>query len=219
MILRTVPAGDEYDKDVALAIRYAADNGAKIINCSFGKSFSPQRKWVEDAISYAEGKGALIVHAAGNESEDLDVLKNTNYPDDQPNFNTEFASNFLSVGALAPYFNQGLIADFSNYGKEKVDLFAPGEDVYSSMPNDIFAFQGGTSMAAPVVSGVAAWIAAYFPKHQGPALKKILMDSSIRLPINVLTPDNEEINSFARFSKSGGIVNLYNALLLAQNRY
>ena len=219
MILRTVPAGDEYDKDVALAIRYAADNGAKIINCSFGKSFSPQRKWVEDAISYAESKGALIVHAAGNESEDLDVLKNTNYPDDQPNFNTEFASNFLSVGALAPYFNQGLIADFSNYGKEKVDLFAPGEDIYSSMPNAIFAFQGGTSMAAPVVSGVAAWIAAYFPKHQGPALKKILMDSSIRLPINVLTPDNEEINSFARFSKSGGIVNLYNALLLAQNRY
>jgi len=219
MILRTVPAGDEYDKDVALAIRYAADNGAKIINCSFGKSFSPNRKWVEEAISYAESNGALIVHAAGNESEDLDVMKNTNYPDDQPDFNTEFASNFISVGALAPYFNQGLIADFSNYGKEKVDLFAPGEDIYSSMPNGVFAFQGGTSMAAPVVSGVAAWIAAYFPKHNGSDLKKILMDSSIRLPISVLTPDNEEINSFARFSKSGGVVNLYNALLLAQNRY
>ena len=219
MILRAVPAGDEYDKDVALAIRYAADNGAKIINCSFGKSFSPNRKWVEEAVTYAESKGALIVHAAGNGSKDLDIIKNKNYPDDQPDFNTEFASNFISVGALAPYFNKGLIADFSNYGKEKVDLFAPGEDVYSSMPGGEFAFQGGTSMAAPVVSGVAAWIAAYFPKHRGSALKKILMDSSIRLPINVLTPDNEEINSFARFSKSGGIVNLYNALLLAQNRY
>ena len=87
------------------------------------------------------------------------------------------------------------------------------------MPNGVFAFQGGTSMAAPVVSGVAAWIAAYFPKHNGSDLKKILMDSSIRLPISVLTPNNEQINSFDRFSKSGGIVNLYNALLLAQNRY
>ena len=219
MVLRAVPAGDEYDKDVALAIRYATDNGAKIINCSFGKSFSPNRKWVEEAVIYAEGKGVLVVHAAGNESEDLDVIKNTNYPDDQPDFNTEIASNFISIGALAPYFNQGLIADFSNYGKEKVDLFAPGEDIYSSMPNGGFAFQGGTSMAAPVVSGVAAWIAAYFPKHRGSALKQILMDSSIRLPISVLTPNNEEVSVFGSFSKSGGIVNLYNALWLAQKRY
>jgi len=219
MVLRAVPAGDEYDKDVALAIRYATDNGAKIINCSFGKSFSPNRKWVEEAVIYAEGKGVLVVHAAGNESEDLDVIKNTNYPDDQPDFNTEIASNFISVGALAPYFNQGLIADFSNYGKEKVDLFAPGEDIYSSMPNGGFAFQGGTSMAAPVVSGVAAWIAAYFPKHRDSALKQILMDSSIRLPISVLTPNNEEVSVFSSFSKSGGIVNLYNALWLAQKRY
>lgn len=218
MILRTVPAGDEYDKDVALAIRYAVDNGAKIINCSFGKSFSPKREWVEEALVYAEKKGVLVVHAAGNESEDLDVIKNTNYPDDQPSGSAELVANFISVGALAPFMNQTLVADFSNFGKSKVDLFAPGEDIFSSMPEASYDYQGGTSMAAPVVSGVAAWIASYFPKFSGSKIKSILKDSSLRIPGNAINPSNQDLELFSSLSQTGGIVNLYNALILAQNQ-
>ena len=218
MVLRTVPAGDEYDKDVALAIRYAVDNGAKIINCSFGKSFSPNKEWVEDALVYAEKKGVLIVHAAGNESEDLDVLKNTNYPDDQPGESTELVANFISVGALSPFMSQALIADFSNFGKKKVDLFAPGEDIYSSMPQSTYQYQGGTSMAAPVVSGIAAWIAGYFPKLNGSKIKSILKDSSLRIPGKAINPASQDVELFSSFSQTGGIVNLYNALILAQNQ-
>lgn len=218
MVLRTVPAGDEYDKDVALAIRYAVDNGAKIINCSFGKSFSPNKEWVEEALVYAEKKGVLVVHAAGNESEDLDVLKNTNYPDDEPSGSTELVTNFISVGALSPFMSQALIADFSNFGKKKVDLFAPGEDIYSSMPQSAYQYQGGTSMAAPVVSGVAAWIAGYFPKLNGSKIKSILKDSSLRIPGKAINPATQDVELFSSFSQTGGIVNLYNALILAQNQ-
>jgi len=80
LTVRAVPDGDEYDKDIALGIRYAVDNGAKVINGSFGKSFSPHKQWVFDAIKYAEKKDVLIVHAAGNDAKDIDV--ENNYPND-----------------------------------------------------------------------------------------------------------------------------------------
>ena len=125
MALRAVPNGDEYDKDIALAIRYAVDNGARIINMSFGKSFSSNPEWVIDAIKYAADNNVLIVHAAGNDSEDLDNLENENYPNDQYLGKDEFADNFISVGASTINFNKDLVASFSNYGYQNVDIFAP----------------------------------------------------------------------------------------------
>ncbi len=216
MILRTVPAGDEYDKDVALAIRYAVDNGADIINCSFGKSFSPKAEWVRDAIAYADQRGILVVHAAGNDGKNLDQSTSRNFPDDHGGTQKEFVSNFISVGALTPALEQGLVADFSNYGASNVDLFAPGDQIYSFMPNKGYEFQGGTSMAAPVVSGIAAWIRAYYPKKSASEIKEILLDSSIRLPLEVIVPGTQVFDPFRELSKTGGIVNLYNALIRAQ---
>jgi len=218
MFLRAVPAGDEYDKDVALAIRYAVDNGADIINCSFGKSFSPGAEWVWDALRYAEQNGVLVVHAAGNDGKDLDAPNTRNYPDDSALEGVEIVSNFVSVGALAPSLDQGLVASYSNYGKSKVDVFAPGDEIYSFMPNNAYEFQGGTSMAAPVVSAAAAWLKAYFPKKSAAQLKQILLDSSIRLPLEVVVPGSQLIEPFQGLSKTGGILNLYNALLSAQSR-
>ena len=157
MMIRAVPEGDEYDKDVALAIKYAVDNGAKVINMSFGKSYSPEKKWVDEAVHYAEAKDVLIVHAAGNESEDVDTTDN--YPN--PNlieFNTT-ASNFITVGASSDQHigNGDLIASFSNYGPKQVNVFAPGTKIYSTLPGGHdYGFLQGTSMASPVVAGVAA---------------------------------------------------------------
>jgi cell wall-associated protease len=217
MSLRAVPDGDEYDKDIALAIRYAVDNGAKVINGSFGKSFSPNAEWVYGALKYAEEKDVLIVHAAGNDGVDLDSPENTNFPNDHPESSPqEIVSNYISVGALAPYFGPEMIAVFSNYGKEKVDIFAPGDEIYSSMPNNSYKFQGGTSMAAPAVAGLAAMIRSYFPQLTAAQVKKIIMESGIEPNIKVQVGGPEgELKYLAEISKSGKIANLYNALILA----
>jgi cell wall-associated protease len=217
MSLRAVPNGDEYDKDVALAIRYAVDNGAKVINGSFGKGFSPNAEWVYDAIKYAEEKDVLIVHAAGNDGANLDSSENPNFPNDQPeNSPQEIVSNYISVGALAPYFGPEMVAVFSNYGKEKVDIFAPGDEIYSSMPNNSYKFQGGTSMAAPAVAGLAAMIRSYFPELTASQVKKIIMESGLEPQIKVQVGGPEgELKTLSEISKSGKIANLYNALILA----
>jgi subtilisin family serine protease len=164
MILRAIPNGDEYDKDVARAIRYAVDNGAKIINGSFGKYFSSNPEWVIDAIKYASDNDVLVIAAAGNESKDLDSLSNDNYPNDQFFNKNEFSDTFIKVGASSINLDENFTAYFSNYGKINVDIFAPGVDIYSTVPNDKYKFQSGTSMASPVVSGVASLIMSYFPK-------------------------------------------------------
>ena len=217
MSLRAVPNGDEYDKDIALAIRYAADNGAKVINASFGKGFSPNSEWVYEALKYAAGKDVLFVHAAGNDGLDLDSPENPNFPNDHPNQNDqEIVDNYLTVGALTSYFGPKMVAAFSNYGKENVDIFAPGDQIYSTMPNDAYEFQGGTSMAAPAVAGLAAMIRSYFPDLTAPQVKKIIMESGIAPQVEVVVGGAEgPSNSFVEISKSGKIANLYNALILA----
>ncbi len=218
MSIRAVPNGDEYDKDIALGIRYAVDNGASIINCSFGKSFSPEAQWVYDAIQYAASRDVLIVHAAGNDGEDLDDPENPNYPNDHRFGSTEFVDNVITVGALTSSYGSEMIATFSNYGKQNVDVFAPGDKIYSTMPNNEYEFQGGTSMAAPAVSGVAALIRSHYPDLSAPQIKNIVMQSGLRSKSSVIVAGDEtKATTFDKISKSGKMVNAYNALILADN--
>lgn len=217
MSIRAVPDGDEYDKDVALAIRYAVDNGAKVVNMSFGKSYSPQKQWVYDAIKYAESKDVLLVHAAGNDAKNID--KADNFPNDSDDKINEFANNMITIGAITRHFDENLVADFSNYGKKNVDLFAPGLEIYSTYPNNKYESIQGTSMAAPQVAGVAALIRSYYPKLSAKQVKQILMNSGIGVSFNVILPGTSfEKVPFESLSASGKILNAYNAILMAHQQ-
>jgi cell wall-associated protease len=222
LTVRAVPDGDEYDKDIALAIRYAVDNGAKVINGSFGKSFSPHKKWVYDAIKYAAKKDVLIVHAAGNDGYDIDKTENINYPNDSEDNIKEFADNMITIGAINNQYGENVIASFSNFGKINVDVFAPGEEIYATVPNNKYKYLQGTSMAAPNAAGVAALIRSYYPKLKASQVKHILMDSGVALPAMVVlgsnpNPDEKPVAvSSAASSRSGKMVNAYNALLMAE---
>ncbi|TLF46534.1 S8 family peptidase [Maribacter aurantiacus] len=216
MSIRAVPNGDEYDKDIARGIRYAVDNGAKIINGSFGKSFSPNAQWVYDAIKYAADNDVLFVHAAGNDGANLDDPANPNYPNDQINNGAEFADNVITVGALDPKYGSELVASYSNYGKINVDIFAPGTDVYSTYPNNEYEYSPGTSMAAPAVSGVAALVWSQYPDLSAKQVKKIILNSGLPVKTKVvLGGDNTKSASLAEISTSGKMVNAYNALIMA----
>lgn len=214
MVIRAVPDGDEFDKDIALGIRYAVDNGADIINGSFGKYYSSHSKWVVDAIKYAAKHDVLIIRAAGNDGIDLNTERV--YPNDQwPTHQEEVANNFLTVGALNYSYGKNLVAGFSNYGSRTVDVFAPGVKIYSSVPHDDYKFLQGTSMASPAVAGVAAVIMSYYPKLSAWQVKQIIMDSGLPITTEVAVPNNDSTESFSKLSVSGKIVNLYNALILA----
>ena len=242
MVIRCVPEGDERDKDVANAIRYAVDNGARVINMSFGKSFSPGKSAVDDAVKYAESKGVLLVHAAGNDSKDIDV---------QPNFPKDtyssggVCSTWLEIGASGPT-EEFIMADFSNYGKKSVDVFAPGVDIYSTIPGSKYKDNSGTSMAAPVASGVAATIMSYYPNLTAKDVKEIMMKSAVsyrkikmermverkpvgkffaRIFIGKKKNESSELPPrvyksktvhFGDMSIAGGVINLYEALKLAE---
>ena len=220
MSLRAVPNGDEYDKDIALAIRYAADNGAKVINGSFGKYFSQNNEWVQDAIKYAATKDVLIVVAAGNDSMDLNPSTGDveRYPNDRDlNAPNEFADNFLVVGALNPRFGEGMIANFSNFGNKDVDVFAPGVQIYATTPNGKYEYLQGTSMASPNVAGVAALIRSYYPNLTANQVKQIIMDSGVTVNQEVIVSgDKNDKREFEKISTSGKFVNAYNALILAE---
>ena len=214
MAIRNTPNGDEYDKDVALGIRYAVDNGAKIINMSFGKYYSPHADWVRDAIAYAGQHDVLIVHGAGNESLDLD--KKANYPNDQVNNGLEVSNNFLNVGATTYKYGSSMVADYSNYGKINVDVFAPGSKIYSTYPENKYKSINGTSMAAPAVAGIAALIRSYYPKLSAAQVKQILMDSGLPIKAKVMVGKNSNnVKPFGDLSKSAKLVNAYNALIMA----
>lgn len=221
MPVRTVPDGDEYDKDVALALRYAIDNGAKVINTSFGKEFSPHKQWVYDALKYAAEKDVLIVNAAGNDAKNIDVQPT--FPDDNID-GKEFTDTMITIGALNYEYNENLVASFSNYGKNNVDLFSPGVQIYATVPENKYKFLDGTSMAAPEVAGVAALIRAYFPNLKAREVKQILMESGLTPTISEVIvggPDEEQESKRMLFSdlcKSGKMVNAYNAIILAAQR-
>ncbi len=213
--------GDEHDKDIALAIRYAVDNGAKVINMSFAKEFSLHPKWVLDAIKYADENNVLIVHAASNENENIDDQNITCFPNDHDYFNTlEVSQNFLNVGASGKILNKNLKSSFSNYGKTEVDVFAPGENIYTTEPNNKYSNHSrGTSLASAITSGVAGLIRSYYPNLTASQVKHILMDSGLEYTFKVKTPTKEDKNKmtpFNQLSKSGKVINAYNALLMAE---
>ena len=219
MILRAVPIGDERDKDIALAIRYAVDNGARIINMSFGKRYSPHRKMVTDAIAYAGLHNVLLIHAAGNDAENIDEV--TFYPSHK--IGNEMAINWINVGAIDQKIGKKLVANFSNYGQTMVDVYAPGVQIYSLNPNNKYHYSDGTSMASPVVAGVAALVLSYFPELTAIELRAILLESSIKMDkLKVHTPNNESKGKKVRFkslSTTAGIINVYNAIELASRRH
>ena len=220
MSVRAVPDGDERDKDVALAIRYAVDNGAKVINMSFGKAYSPYRHWVFDAIKHAEKHDVLLVHAAGNSGQDIDV--ESNWPNDSMDKVLEITDNVLTIGAMSVNYDENLPASFSNYGKLNVDVFAPGVQIYSTFPKNEYQKISGTSMASPEVAGVAALVRSYYPQLSASQVKHIIMNSGTKLDMEVLLPGSKSQENpegkkvkFSELSISGTIVNAYNALVLA----
>jgi subtilisin family serine protease len=215
MAVRVVPDGDERDKDVANGIRYAADNGARVINMSFGKGYSWDKKAVDDAVKYAMSKDVLLVHAAGNEGNDLE--KNTNYPTRVYEDGSGEAGAWIEVGASGPDDDSSLVASFSNYGKTKVDVFAPGVNIYSTTPGSHYANHDGTSMAAPVVTGLAALIREYYPRLTALQVKEIILRSVVKPTHTVTIVEAEQPRQvlLSDISVTGGIVNAYEALKLA----
>ncbi|WP_407521646.1 S8 family peptidase [Lacibacter sp. MH-610] len=215
MMIRAVPDGDEYDKDIALAIRYAVDNGARIINMSFGKGFSPQKKWVDEAVQYAKSKGVLLVHAAGNDGNNVDSTEN--FPNPVFKDTKQRATNFITVGASGDPKTGGLAADFTNYGKKEVDVFAPGVKIYSTVPGGTtYGFAQGTSMASPVVAGVAALILSYYPDLSPEQLKYCIEKGAQVQNIEVKKPGNpEEMIRFNQLSQTGGLLNAYESIKIA----
>ena len=214
MVVRVVPDGDEHDKDIANGIRYAVDNGAKIINMSFGKNYSPYKSAVDDAVKYAVSKDVLLVHAAGNDGKNTDTTNN--FPRDVYASNTELASSWIEIGASNWKKGKHITAEFSNYGKKNVDVFAPGVDIYSTIPDSKYASFSGTSMAAPVTSGVAAMLRSYYPTLTANQVKEILMQSSVKVKGKVFLPgaDKRKVK-MTDLCATGGIINAYEAVKLA----
>ena len=209
MMIRAVPDGDEHDKDIANAIRYAVDNGARVISMSFGKDFSPQKMWVDDAFKYAAAKGVLLVHAAGNDAKDIDVKEN--FPSTVFEDGTR-ATNVITVGAAGDEKNGGLTASFSNYGKKEVDVFAPGVAIYSTIPGgDTYGNSSGTSMACPAVAGVAALLLQYYPTLTPTQLKMAIEKSAQKPKYMVTNPGTKQTVDLSELSVSGGMVNAYEA--------
>ncbi|MEL6357347.1 MAG: S8 family serine peptidase, partial [Bacteroidota bacterium] len=219
MSVRTVPNGDERDKDVANAIRYAVDNGASVINMSFGKGYSPYKGAVDDAVRYAEKNDVLLVHAAGNDGKELTLTNN--YPNDiylKRGFLRPKGSRvWLEVGASTSDFGEGLPAGFSNYNTEYVDVFAPGRDIYSTVPESEYSSFNGTSMAAPMVAGIAALLRSYFPDLTARQVREIIIESALPASLSVVKPGTESDKvDFNRLSATGALANAYAAVKLAE---
>lgn len=222
MGVRMVPDGDERDKDVANGIRYAVDNGAKVINMSFGKGYVYNKKTVDEAIKYAEKKDVLLVHAAGNDAKNIDMTKNypTKYYTDSLDAVTGEASNWITVGATSSGLDGDLLAEFSNFGYRSVDVFAPGVKINSTMPKSTYKEQNGTSMAAPVVSGLAALLRSYYPELSAKEVKDIILKSATKVDekVKIRVDGSTKKVYLDEISVSGGIVNA-RAAVEAAERY
>ncbi|AXG69090.1 cell wall-associated protease [Kordia sp. SMS9] len=211
------PTGDEQDKDITLGIKYAVDNGAKIIIMTFTKPLVQHEDWLVDAFKYAANNDILVVLSAGNSSTNSDVEKT--FPNDYFLDKKEYVTNVIVVGGITNSLNEKLVADFSNYGKKSVDIFAPSEKIYTTKRNNSYGYESGTSVSAPIVAGIATLIRSYYPNLTATEVKQIIMESGVSLDIMVNRPstsEEKELVPFSSLSKSGKIVNAYNALLMAE---
>jgi len=215
--LKAVPNGDERDKDVAKAIRYAVDNGARIINMSFGKDMSPYKYLVDEAIEYAQENGVLLVHAAGNDANNIDKIKQYPTPNISENYKID---NYISVGASSKNYGKRLAASFTNYGDDMVDIFAPGVRIKSLAPEDEYSVADGTSFSSPVVSGVAALILSYYPELTYQEVKDIILHSALLYHDHKVKKPGKLIwkTKFGNLSATGGIISAYEALKLAEEK-
>lgn len=209
-------SGDENDKDIAMAIYYAVDNGAKIINMSIGKEFSVHKEWVFDAYKYAEEHNVLVIHSAGNNKFDNDI--NPYFPNDIDfEGGKEVCNNFINVGSISQKLDSTFVSKFSNYGNKNIDLFAPGSDIYTTIPENKYDFDSGTSLAAPMISGTAALIWLYYPNLTVQEVKQIILESGTSYDLEVLIPGGEgKKTKFSELSKSGKVLNVYNAMKMAK---
>ncbi|MCL9804609.1 S8 family peptidase [Flavobacterium amniphilum] len=215
MPLHVSSSGDEHDKDIATAIRYAVDNGAKVINMSFGKNFSLHKDWIKEAFKYAESHNVLLVHAVGNDGINID--ESPFYPNDYNYDNQEEVSgNFINTGSINSKYGEKMVSPFSNYGKKNVDLFAPGEDIYTTIEESKYDFDSGTSLAAPMVSGTAALIWSYYPNLTVQQVKQIILESGTKIDFEVNVPTLNKKVSFSELSKTGRVLNVFNAMELAE---
>ncbi|WP_130734341.1 S8 family serine peptidase [Flavobacterium sp. J27] len=216
MPLSISTSGDEYDKDIAMAIYYAVDNGAKIINMSFGKEFSLHQQWVTEAFKYAEKHNVLLIHGSGNNGFDIDT--NPYYPSDYDyDKKKNLVNNFINVGSISKRTDSTMVSSFSDYGKNNVDIFAPGEDIYVAIPDNQYKYDSGTSLAAPMVSGTAALIWLYYPNLKVQEVKQIILESGVTIDKQVIKPGTEnELVPFSELCKSGKILNTYNAMKMAE---
>ncbi len=219
MSIRAVPNGDERDKDIANGIRYAVDNGASIINMSFGKSHDFNKKIVDDAVKYALKNDVLLVHAAGNDGHSTNDFEN-NFPNShfakKGLFQPKIAKNWIEVGALTYKGGADAPASFSNYGADNIDLFAPGYQINSTTPGSEYGNASGTSMASPVVAGVAAVLRSYFPSLSAVQVKEIMEETIVPVTQKVKRPGDGEMVSFSELCKTGGTLNAYTAVKKAQ---
>lgn len=215
MPLTISPSGDEHDKDIAMAIYYAVDNGAKVINMSFGKQVSLHSEWVFDAYKYAERHNVLLVHCSGNSAKNIDGYPD--YPNDVDYNNLpEVVSNFINVGSISKRTDSTMVTSYSNYGKNNVDLFAPGEDIYVAIPDNQYIYDSGTSLAAPMVSGTAALIWLYYPNLTVQEVKNIILESGVTIDKMVVKPGTKnEMVHFSELCKTGKVLNTYNAMKMA----
>ncbi|MGO4822466.1 MULTISPECIES: S8 family serine peptidase [unclassified Flavobacterium] len=216
MPLNISSSGDEHDKDIAMAIRYAVDNGAQVINMSFGKEFSLHKKWVFEAFQYAEEHNVLLVHCSGNNGFNVD--ENPYFPSDIAyNGSKEVCGNFINVGSISSKLDSTFVSAFSNYGKQNVDLFAPGEEIYTTAAGNTYATDSGTSLAGPMVSGTAALIWSYYPNLSATEVKQIILDSGTAYDLEVIVPGTKDKKvPFSELSKSGKVLNVYDAMELAE---
>jgi subtilisin family serine protease len=212
--------GDEHDKDMTLAIRYAVDNGASIINISSGKNFSLHQQWVNEAIKYAAKNDVLIITSAGNDGLDLDERNIFNYPNDTDDRDKEISNNFIKVGSSAYAIGESLFDTGSNYGQREVDIMAPGVEILTTAPlRDQYVSKSGTSFAAPIVTGIAALIRSYYPKLTAEEVKNIILESGVKYTLDVNISKDEEqpkMVPFTSLSRSGKIANAYYALKYAE---
>ena len=217
MTVRAVPDGDERDKDIANAIRYAVDNGAKIINMSFGKPFSPNKEKVWEAFQYAQDKGVLLVHAAGNDNQNLE--ENDNFPTNFKSQSDEkpFLKNMITIGA-STNDSEFLRADFSNYSGKMVDVFAPGDKIYSTVIDGKYEYLQGTSMASPVVAGASAILLAYMPTLTPEQIIEAFVNTANKSDVNAMLKTNVN-NRFDLISKSGGVIDVYKAAQYAYDKF